>query len=47
MDTQEYKRIFDNVSLAADSNLRKVGNITGEYFAAGVGGAITGQGTIY
>ena len=45
MDTQEYKRMFDNVSLAADSNLPEGWETSqGEYFAAGVGGAITGGG---
>ena len=46
MDTQEYKRMFDNVSLAADSKSagRWETSQGGEYFAAGVGGAITGRG---
>ena len=46
MDTQEYKRMFENVSLAADSKSagRWETSQGGEYFAAGVGGAITGRG---
>ena len=46
MDSIEYKRIFDNVELQADSKSagRWETNKGGEYFAAGVGGAITGRG---
>ena len=46
MDTDEYKRIFDGVELQADSKSagRWETNKGGEYFAAGVGGAITGRG---
>ena len=46
MDTDEYKQIFDKVSLSADSKSagRWETNKGGEYFAAGVGGAITGRG---
>ena len=47
MDTDEYKQIFDKVSLSADSKSagRWETNKGGEYFAAGVGGAITGRGS--
>jgi len=46
MDTDEYKQIFDKVTLSADSKSagRWETNKGGEYFAAGVGGAITGRG---
>jgi len=46
MDSVEYKRIFDSVELQADSKSagRWETNKGGEYFAAGVGGAITGRG---
>ena len=46
MDTDKYKRIFDNVKLQADSKSagRWETDKGGEYFAAGVGGAITGRG---
>ena len=46
MDTDEYKQIFDKVSLSVDSKSagRWETNKGGEYFAAGVGGAITGRG---
>ena len=46
MDTDEYKQIFDKVRLSADSKSagRWETNHGGEYFAAGVGGAITGRG---
>ena len=46
MDTEEYKQIFDKVRLSADSKSagRWETNHGGEYFAAGVGGAITGRG---
>ena len=46
MDTEEYKAIFPKVELRADSKAAgrwETGN-GGEYFAAGVGGAITGRG---
>ena len=46
MDTDEYQRIFPEASLAADS--KSAGKWQtgggGEYFAAGVGGAIAGRG---
>jgi len=46
MDTEEYKGIFPEASLAADS--KSAGKWQtgggGEYFAAGVGGAIAGRG---
>jgi len=46
MDTDEYKNIFPEASLAADS--KSAGKWQtgggGEYFAAGVGGAIAGRG---
>jgi predicted phage terminase large subunit-like protein len=46
MDTENYQRIFDQVKLQADSKSagRWETNQGGEYFAAGVGGAITGRG---
>ena len=46
MDQNEYKQIFDNVNLSADSKSagRWETDKGGEYFAAGVGGAITGRG---
>jgi len=46
MDTEEYARIFPQVKLQADSKSagRWETNGGGEYFAAGVGGAITGRG---
>ena len=46
MDSDEYKEIFPEVSLAADSKAagRWETNRGGEYFAAGVGGAMTGRG---
>tara|TARA_A100001011_G_scaffold341796_1_gene374875 strand:- start:194 stop:1645 length:1452 start_codon:yes stop_codon:yes gene_type:complete len=46
MGTGEYKNVFDNVNLSADSKAagRWETNYGGEYFAAGVGGAITGRG---
>ena len=46
MDTEEYKVIFPKVTLSADSKSagRWETNRGGEYFAAGVGGAITGRG---
>jgi predicted phage terminase large subunit-like protein len=46
MDTDEYRRIFTDVQLKADSKSagRWETDKGGEYFAAGVGGAITGRG---
>jgi predicted phage terminase large subunit-like protein len=46
MDTKEYQAIFPDVTLSADSKSagRWETNKGGEYFAAGVGGAITGRG---
>ena len=46
LDTSEYKSVFDDVGLQADSTAagRWSTNHGGEYFAAGVGGAITGRG---
>ena len=46
MDTEEYAGIFPDVTLSADSKSagRWETNKGGEYFAAGVGGAITGRG---
>ena len=46
MDSVAYKRIFDSVALQADSKSagRWETDKGGEYFAAGVGGAITGRG---
>ena len=46
VDTREYKEIFPNVSLRADSKAAGRWEPTegGEYFASGVGGAITGRG---
>ena len=46
VDTREYKEIFPNVSLRADSKAAGRWETTegGEYFASGVGGAITGRG---
>ena len=46
MDTEEYGKLFPNVELQADSKSagRWETNKGGEYFAAGVGGAITGRG---
>jgi hypothetical protein len=46
MDTKEYQNIFPDVTLSADSKSagRWETNKGGEYFAAGVGGAITGRG---
>ena len=46
LDTSEYKSVFDDVGLQADSQAagRWSTNHGGEYFAAGVGGAITGRG---
>jgi len=46
MDSDEYASIFPNVTLSADSKSagRWETSQGGEYFAAGVGGAITGRG---
>jgi len=46
MNTKEYKMIFGNVTLREDSKAkgRWETNHGGEYFAAGVGGSITGRG---
>jgi hypothetical protein len=46
METEEYKMIFGDVKLREDSKAkgRWETNHGGEYFAAGVGGAITGRG---
>jgi predicted phage terminase large subunit-like protein len=46
INSTEYQNIFDGVSLQADSKAagRWSTNHGGEYFAAGVGGAITGRG---
>ena len=45
-DQQEFKDVFPDVSLSQDSKAagRFTTNKGGEYFAAGVGGAITGRG---
>jgi predicted phage terminase large subunit-like protein len=49
MDSDEYREVFPHVSLAADSKAagRWETNAGGEYFAAGVGGAMTGRGANY
>jgi predicted phage terminase large subunit-like protein len=46
MDQEEYKKIFPEVKLQADNKSagRWETNKGGEYFAAGVGGAVTGRG---
>jgi len=46
IESSEYERVFPDVRLAADSKAagRWESNHGGEYFAAGVGGAITGRG---
>ena len=46
MNSQEYKTVFPNVSLRVDSQAagRWETERGGEYFAAGVGGAVTGRG---
>jgi predicted phage terminase large subunit-like protein len=46
MDTQNYKDLFEGVELQADSKAagRWETNKGGEYFAVGVGGAMTGRG---
>ena len=45
IESDEYASVFPNVTLAADSKAagRWESNHKGEYFAAGVGGAITGS----
>ena len=46
IESEEYNAVFPHVTLAADSKAagRWESNHKGEYFAAGVGGAITGRG---
>jgi len=46
LESDEYSKVFPNVTLATDSKAagRWESNHGGEYFAAGVGGAITGRG---
>jgi len=46
IESEEYNSVFPHVTLAADSKAagRWESNHKGEYFAAGVGGAITGRG---
>ena len=46
LESEEYSKVFPNVTLATDSKAagRWESNHGGEYFAAGVGGAITGRG---
>jgi predicted phage terminase large subunit-like protein len=46
VDTEDYKKVFPDVSLRADSKAAGRWETAkgGEYFAAGVGGAITGRG---
>ena len=46
IDTQDYQNIFPGMELSADSKAagRWETNSGGEYFSAGVGGAITGRG---
>jgi len=46
VSSEDYSKVFKNVSLAQDSKAsgRWETNYGGEYFAAGVGGAITGRG---
>jgi len=46
LESDEYAKVFPGVTLAADSKAagRWESNHGGEYFAAGVGGAITGRG---
>ena len=45
IESSEYEKVFPDVALAADSKAagRWESNHGGEYFAAGVGGAITGR----
>jgi predicted phage terminase large subunit-like protein len=46
VDKEEYREVFDGVELQADSKAagRWATNAGGEYFAIGVGGAVTGKG---
>jgi len=46
LESEEYVKVFQNVTLSTDSKAagRWESNHGGEYFAAGVGGAITGRG---
>jgi len=46
IDTQDYQNVFPGMELSADSKAagRWETNAGGEYFSAGVGGAITGRG---
>ena len=46
LESEEYSKVFPGVTLATDSKAagRWESNHGGEYFAAGVGGAITGRG---
>ena len=46
VDSDAYKEVFPNTKLAADNKAagRWNTNSTGEYFAIGVGGAVTGKG---
>jgi predicted phage terminase large subunit-like protein len=46
IESSDYEKVFPHVTLAADSKAagRWESNHGGEYFAAGVGGAITGRG---
>ena len=46
VDSEEYKKVFQNVTLSQDSKAagRWETNQGGEYYAAGVGGSITGRG---
>ena len=46
MNTKEYKGVFPDVTLRTDNQAagRWETNLGGEYYAAGVGGAITGRG---
>ena len=46
LESEEYAKVFPNVTLSTDSKAagRWESNHGGEYFAAGVGGAITGRG---
>ena len=46
IDSEEYKRIFPDVTLKADSKAAGRWDVSGggEYFAVGVGGAMTGRG---
>lgn len=46
MNSEDYRQIFENVELRADSQAagRWETSAGGEYFAAGVGGAVTGRG---